>query len=101
MRFLLRDAVGRPITILINNAGIMPAKPLLKFTPSEIERIFQVNVFSQFWMLFEFLPDLLTLDHGHVVSMCSVAGITGKRINYIYCAMSSYQAYSVSLIYII
>jgi all-trans-retinol dehydrogenase (NAD+) len=81
-----RSAVGSPITILINNAGIMPAKKFLKLKPEDVEKIFKVNVFSQYWTLNEFLPEFLESDRGHVVSMCSVAGITGTPNLSCYCS---------------
>eukprot|EP00094_Tigriopus_californicus_P004783 TCALIF_04603-PA protein Name:"Similar to HSD17B13 17-beta-hydroxysteroid dehydrogenase 13 (Homo sapiens)" AED:0.06 eAED:0.06 QI:0/0/0/0.66/1/1/3/0/315 len=74
------------ITVLINNAGIMPAKPMLKFEPHEIERLFDVNVFSQYWTIMQFMPGMIKRDHGHVVSMCSVAGITGTPYLVPYCS---------------
>jgi short-subunit dehydrogenase len=36
-----------------------------------------VNVYSQFWTLFEFLPDFIERNSGHVISMASTAGVTG------------------------
>ena len=81
-----RKLAGREITVLINNAGIMPAKPLLDFKPEEVEKIFAVNVYSQFWTLFEYLPGFIERDSGHIVSMCSMAGITGTPYLAPYCA---------------
>jgi len=72
-----RRVTMEPVAILVNNAGIMPAKPCLDFSPEEIERLFAVNVFSQYWTLREFLPDMLAANNGHVLSMCSIAGLTG------------------------
>lgn len=64
----------------------MPAKPMLKFEPDEIQRLFDVNVFSQYWTMMEFMPGMIKRDHGHVVSMCSVAGITGTPYLVPYCS---------------
>ena len=64
----------------------MPAKPFLRFTPAEVERVFSVNVYSQFWTLFEFLPDFISQDHGHVLSMSSVAGEVGTPYLSAYCS---------------
>jgi len=35
------------------------SKPLLKHTSSEVEKVFRVNVFSQFWTVLEFLKDFI------------------------------------------
>ena len=80
-----RSKVGE-VTMLFNNAGIMPARPFLKFKPEEVEKIFNVNVFSQYWMLQEFLPDFLAADYGHIVSMSSMAGVTGTPYLVPYCS---------------
>lgn len=74
------------VTLLFNNAGIMPCKPLLAHSETEIEKVFAVNVFSQFWTIHEFLPRMITLQMGHIVSMCSVAGVTGTSNLVPYCS---------------
>ena len=99
--------------MLINNAGILPARPFLDFSDGEtIRKIFEVNTysqvcalvqavavvhkverilisfwneFSQFWTIFEFLPEMLE-NGGHIVSMCSVAGIAPATYMVPYCA---------------
>ena len=76
--YCTRESVG-PVTFLVNNAGIMPAKPFLNFKAEDVESIFKVNVFSQFWTLFEFLPSMILSDHGHVVCMSSTGRDRGGR----------------------
>ena len=60
---------GDSVTMLFNNAGIMPARPFLKFTSEDIEKLFKVNVLSQYWTLQEYLPEFLSKDYGHIISM--------------------------------
>lgn len=82
---MTRAQCGR-VTMLINNAGILPARPFLDFSDGEtIRKIFEVNTYSQFWTVFEFLPDMLE-NGGHIVSMCSVAGIAAATYMVPYCA---------------
>ena len=38
-----------------------------------IEKIFQVNIASQFILIKEFLPGMLRANNGHIVTICSVA----------------------------
>lgn len=45
----VRKDVG-DVTILINNAGIMPTHPLLEHTPTEIQKIIDINVMAHFWV---------------------------------------------------
>jgi len=67
------------VTVIINNAAIMPAHSFLGHNPRELERVFQINVFGQFWILREFLPSMLKNNKGHIVTVCSAAGIIGTR----------------------
>lgn len=39
-----------PVTVLVNNAGIMPTKPFLEHTPEELRRIFDINMMAHFWV---------------------------------------------------
>ncbi|XP_015518483.2 epidermal retinol dehydrogenase 2 isoform X1 [Neodiprion pinetum] len=72
----VRKEVG-DVTILVNNAGIMPCRTLLDHTPEEIRKIFDVNVIAHFWTLQAFLPSMIEKNHGHVVALSSMAGISG------------------------
>jgi all-trans-retinol dehydrogenase (NAD+) len=70
--------------MLINNAGVVSGRALLD-TPDElIERSFSVNTLAHFWTVKAFLPTMLENDHGHIVSIASMAGHVGipKLIDY-------------------
>ncbi|XP_003707776.1 short-chain dehydrogenase/reductase family 16C member 6 isoform X2 [Megachile rotundata] len=82
---VMRKEVGN-VTILINNAGIMPTRNLLDHTPEEIKRIFDINVMAHFWTLQAFLPSMIQKNHGHVVALSSVAGFFGLPNLVPYCA---------------
>ena len=45
----VKEEVG-DVSILVNNAGIMPCHPLLQHTPQQIRKIFDVNVLAHFWV---------------------------------------------------
>ncbi|CAL8088691.1 unnamed protein product [Calicophoron daubneyi] len=76
--------VGRRVTVLVNNAGIVSAKPLLQLKPTEIENTFKVNILSHFYTIQAFLPYMIgekslpgaqpETPRGHIVSVASVAG---------------------------
>ncbi|KAL0109613.1 hypothetical protein PUN28_014574 [Cardiocondyla obscurior] len=74
------------VSILVNNAGIMPCHAFLDHTPDEIRRIFDINVLAHFWMLQTFLPSMIEKNHGHVVALSSLAGIGGLPNLVPYCA---------------
>jgi all-trans-retinol dehydrogenase (NAD+) len=71
----IRASFGRP-TILINNAGICTGKTILNSTPAQTRRMFEVNTFSHYALAQEFLPDMITANHGMVVTIASQAGYT-------------------------
>lgn len=48
----VKEEVGE-VSILVNNAGIMPCHPLLQHNPQEIRKIYEINVFAHFWVSFE------------------------------------------------
>lgn len=86
---------GAPIDILINNAGIMPCRPLLQQHEPEIRRTFAVNVFAHLWLIQAVLPDWLrpspspttaTGHRRHIVALSSVAGLGGLPNLVPYCA---------------
>lgn len=80
----VKQEVGN-VTVIINNAGIMPCHAFLSHNPREIERSFQVNVFSHFWILREFLPEMIASNKGHIVTVCSAAGLIPTRNLVPYC----------------
>jgi len=80
-----RSQMGE-VTLLFNNAGIMPCKPVFSYSEKEIEKIFAVNVYSQYWTVMEFLPRMISINKGHIVAMSSMAGITGTPNLVPYCS---------------
>ncbi|KAJ9649696.1 hypothetical protein H2199_000475 [Coniosporium tulheliwenetii] len=68
----IRRDVGIP-TILINNAGIAHAHTILDTSEEYLEKIFRVNLLSHFTLIKEFLPGMMDLQKGHIVSIASMA----------------------------
>lgn len=86
--FLLAEKVKNEVgevTILVNNAGIMPCKPILKHSELDIRSMMDINVHGNLWMIQAFLPSMLENNHGHVVAMSSMAGKMGLRNIVPYC----------------
>ncbi|XP_028169998.1 epidermal retinol dehydrogenase 2-like isoform X2 [Ostrinia furnacalis] len=73
------------VTILLNNAGIMPCKPLLRHSEKEIRSMYDVNVHGVLWTIQAFLPTMLENNKGHLVVMSSMAGLMGLRNIVPYC----------------
>ncbi|KAF2036585.1 NAD(P)-binding protein [Setomelanomma holmii] len=68
----IRSDLGSP-SILINNAGIGNAYTILDIPFERLERIFQINLLSQWSTVKEFLPDMLAKKKGHIMSVASLA----------------------------
>ena len=79
------------VDILVNNAGIVTGKKFLDATDGAIEKTFQVNTLAHFWLGKAFLPSMIDKNHGHVVTIASMAGIFGMAGLCDYCA-SKYAA---------
>lgn len=52
VRILAKEVLSKyeKVDILINNAGVSYPNPLLKITDIEIEKLFQINLLSHFWV---------------------------------------------------
>nr|CAD7429347.1 unnamed protein product [Timema monikensis] len=46
----VKEKVG-DVTVVVNNAGIMPCHPFMAHNSQEIQRIFDINVMAHFWKL--------------------------------------------------
>jgi len=79
----VEDAVLRisadlpPVGAVVNNAGITSPTAFLETTLDEWERIFAVNVRSQFLLTRALLPGMIARRFGRVVSVSSAAGQRG------------------------
>ncbi|EDW11278.2 epidermal retinol dehydrogenase 2 [Drosophila mojavensis] len=81
----VQSEVG-PVSVLVNNVGIMPTHPLPQQSAEEILRVFDVNVFSQFWTIQAFLDQMKEQGKGHIISLSSIAGLVGLSNLVPYCA---------------
>ncbi|EEA25947.1 hypothetical protein TMatcc_005802 [Talaromyces marneffei ATCC 18224] len=70
----IRTAFGGDPTILINNAGIIYARPILENTDREIQKMFEVNTLAQYKILRQFLPAIINRNHGMIVTVASQGG---------------------------
>lgn len=61
------------ISVLINNAGVLCCCPLRKHTPTDIRRLFNINVLAHFWTIEAFLPHLTATGRGQIIAMCSMS----------------------------
>ncbi|OOQ82501.1 putative short-chain dehydrogenase/reductase 2 [Penicillium brasilianum] len=79
----IRREHGDP-TVLINNAGTGNDMLIVDQPTAETERIFNINILSHFHLVREFLPAMARQNHGHIVTVASMASFVtqGKNVSY-------------------
>ncbi|KAH7323728.1 hypothetical protein BKA65DRAFT_407336 [Rhexocercosporidium sp. MPI-PUGE-AT-0058] len=93
----IRKAHGDP-TVLINNAGIGTGQTILDESEERIRLTFEVNTMAHFWMTKEFLPAMIKKNHGHVVTIASMASylVHAQNVDYS-CSKASALAFHEGL----
>ncbi|MCM3124552.1 SDR family oxidoreductase [Mesobacillus sp. AQ2] len=71
---------------LINNAGLGYFGPFSESSDTEIEEMFQTNVFGTIHMTKAILPYLELNHEGLVLNIVSTAGLRGKKNEAVYCS---------------
>ena len=72
VQFVRQQCVDGPY-ILVNNAGVFPAGPVVGTDPALFEQTLQTNLLAPFRFLHAFVPVMRTAGRGHVVTIGSVA----------------------------
>ncbi|GMS85074.1 hypothetical protein PENTCL1PPCAC_7249, partial [Pristionchus entomophagus] len=75
-----------PVDILINNAGVVTGKNLIESPDEWIERTMAVNANACLFTAKNFLKSMIDRNHGHIVTIASVAGKFGGSGMVDYCA---------------
>jgi short-subunit dehydrogenase len=71
---------------LINNAGTGSGATILDETEQELQRTFDVNILAHFKLVKEFLPHMIERNHGHIVTIASMASFASVANNVSYSA---------------
>jgi NAD(P)-dependent dehydrogenase (short-subunit alcohol dehydrogenase family) len=80
------EADMEPPAMLVNNAGIVTAAPLMSLDDAAIERMIRVNLTALFWTCKAFLPAMLRRGEGHIGNVASAGGILALPNLSAYCA---------------
>lgn len=70
---------GRPVDVLVNNAGIGHVGTLVTTKVEDLERLWSVNVRGVFQVTQAILPSMLRRRSGNIINVASIAGIVGIR----------------------
>jgi short-subunit dehydrogenase len=71
---LVKELTGRPVDVLVNNAGIAGGGSFLELGHDRIDRVVGVNLLAVMHVTRVFLPGMLERGRGHVVNVASLAG---------------------------
>lgn len=63
------------IDVLINNAGLMPIRPMAEVNTDEWDAMIDINLKGTLYGIAAALPRFLAQDSGHIINLSSVAGI--------------------------
>jgi all-trans-retinol dehydrogenase (NAD+) len=93
----IRSAHGAP-TVLINNAGVGHNDLIFSSTEAQVRLVFDVNTISHFLLTKEFVPDMAAKNHGHVVTVASMASfmVHAQNVDYA-CSKASALAFHEGL----
>jgi len=79
-------ALGRPIDVLVNNAGFAESAPFDRTEDELWDRLMEVNATSAFILCKAFVPGMIERGFGRVVNVASNAGLSGYGYSLAYCA---------------
>ncbi|KAM4691260.1 retinol dehydrogenase 10-like [Rhinophrynus dorsalis] len=90
------------VTILINNSDIIAGKPFLQCEDGELERTLKINCHSKFWTVKAFLPRMIELNRGHIITVSSHLGLVAAAYMEGYCtsqfaAVGFHESLSIEL----
>ncbi|OAA48646.1 NAD(P)-binding domain protein [Metarhizium rileyi] len=68
----VRAEVGHP-SVLIHNAGVARGKTIMGSEPADVRFTFDVNALCHYWVTKAFLPNMISRNHGMIVTVSSIA----------------------------
>ncbi|KXG47912.1 Short-chain dehydrogenase/reductase SDR [Penicillium griseofulvum] len=79
----MRKSHGEP-TVIVNNAAVFHHGTILEMPEEKLRQTFDVNIISHFLILKEFLPYMVRMNRGHVITVASVASFVtiGEMVDY-------------------
>ena len=72
------ERIARPVTLLVNNAGITRDKSLAKMSDEDWNAVLSVNLTGSFHMIRAVAPGMREAGGGRIVNITSINGLRGK-----------------------
>lgn len=63
------------IDVIVNNAGLMPIRPMVEVNTDEWDAMIDVNLKGVLYGIAAVLPRFVAQDSGHIINVSSVAGV--------------------------
>ena len=82
------DAYGK-VTTLFNCAGILVHKPFLEHNDEDLTKLYETNFRGYYWMMQEFLPDLVAHGHSSITNVASISVMKPETNAYLYGAFKA------------
>lgn len=85
----VRDKIDRklgPVSVLINNAAITRSNTVQRLSYKDIEDVLRVNLYANFVTIKVFLPQMVAMERGYVVTIASVLGYVSPAKQSVYAA---------------
>lgn len=83
------------VDLVVNNAGAILNKPFSAITRSEMQYVYNVNVFSVMRLIQELLPLLNGKQRAHIVNISSIGGVQGSVK---FAGLSTYSSSKAALV---
>lgn len=74
----ITEAMGRPVEVLVNNAGITRDTLLMRMKPEDWDAVLSANLSAAFFCTKEALRGMAKARWGRVVNVASVVGLVGN-----------------------
>ena len=72
-------AAHGPVTVLVNNAGVIRSAPVTEETAAEFRRVVDVNLVGAFLGIRAVAPGMIAAGGGAILNISSMAGMSGSR----------------------
>lgn len=83
------------INVLVNNAGAIVNKPFSEISKSDLEYVYNVNVFSVVRLIQGLLPMMEVKEKSHIVNISSIGGFQGSLK---FAGLSAYSSSKAALV---
>ncbi|OAN52793.1 SDR family oxidoreductase [Magnetospirillum moscoviense] len=71
-------AIGKPVTLVVNNAGITRDRTIMRMSDDEWRQVIDVNLTGAFHVIRAAAPGMVDGGYGRIVNVVSINGLRGK-----------------------